>query len=327
MDRSKELKFLGVQGIRVESALILKQAHRSFILTTLTLVLPLCGLILFHSHVSQPLLATLVHLDLDVSWTSKEWAVVMAAHFLLLLCICLFLFLTTAVVSFTVATLYSSGKPVSSWLPSLIKFPLDLYRTLPHLRFTFLWFWIPMIVSHKFFSLLVWCLIDAIKILDDKVLTFLSIVSIIGSFIMAPVYVPLVWYLVNIVTVLEPGYGIDAIGEALYPLTGRELMGSMLVLGYFIIGGVISRMSHLVETNGATLGTFVLGQPIQAILYLVLLLVVVLVNVFWSIVLSVFYHVCKSYQNANLPLDSSDIFYHVCNSYRSQPVSTRQRHI
>ncbi|XP_031392112.1 uncharacterized protein LOC116204181 [Punica granatum] len=289
MDRSKELKFLGVQGIRVESALILKQAHRSFILTTLTLVLPLCGLILFHSHVSQPLLATLVHLDLDVSWTSKEWAVVMAAHFLLLLCICLFLFLTTAVVSFTVATLYSSGKP--------------------------------------FFSLLVWCLIDAIKILDDKVLTFLSIVSIIGSFIMAPVYVPLVWYLVNIVTVLEPGYGIDAIGEALYPLTGRELMGSMLVLGYFIIGGVISRMSHLVETNGATLGTFVLGQPIQAILYLVLLLVVVLVNVFWSIVLSVFYHVCKSYQNANLPLDSSDIFYHVCNSYRSQPVSTRQRHI
>ncbi|KAK9152488.1 hypothetical protein Syun_010797 [Stephania yunnanensis] len=229
----EELQFLSVAGIVRESVRIPSQSHRIFGLITLTLITPLSLSILTHTLFTHPILRRL-----EASHSAADLAALIGTQFLYLTFLFLFSLLSTAAVVLSVASLYSSSKPPSSF-SSLISSALP--RAFPRLARTFLFVSLLMLL----YNLLFLALFFLLALAYDE--SYRSSTSIVAAFVVMAmvyfalhVYISAWWHLGSVVSVLEPVCGWAAMRRSRELLRGKAGAAAAMVSVYLVGCGVIS---------------------------------------------------------------------------------------
>ncbi|KAL2484374.1 hypothetical protein Fot_45818 [Forsythia ovata] len=289
MDLSpEEFQFLRVPDILKESISIPKKFPKTFSLVTLTLIFPLSLVILAQSLFADTILSRLYQL---IELPTRTGSQAMLYKLLVLqFCYIIFLFtfslLSTAAVTFTVASLYTS-KPISS-SSTLAAIPSVFRR----LFITFIWVSLFMIVYNTVslgFLLL-------LAIVENVALSMFAIIVVLLLFPFVHAYVNAFWHLASVVSVLEPVYGFAAMKKSYALLKGRTLMSFVLVLSYLAFCGVLNLVFgwivvHGGESHGVLTRIIVGGLVVGGM---------VILNLVGLLVQSVFYYVCKSYHHQGI---------------------------
>ncbi|XP_077253412.1 uncharacterized protein LOC143892575 [Tasmannia lanceolata] len=285
----EELQFLTLTDILKESISIPRSSPRTFSLITLTLVFPLSFAILAHSLFTHPIL-NYIETHPSSPKNHQEWITLFIFQFFYILFLFAFSLLSTAATVFTVASIYTS-KP-TSFSSTLSAFPRVLYRLIK----TFLWVSIVMTIYNFIFLMVVLGIIIALDI-NSPILLFISILAFIMMFLFVHVYITALWHLASVVSVLEPLYGLAAMGKSRQLLKGKTPIAAALVFGYLALCAGIEGVFGVVVVRG---GEYGYGVWIRILVGGFLVGVLVVVNLVGLLVQSVFYYVCKSYHHQEI---------------------------
>ncbi|XP_038678800.1 uncharacterized protein LOC119980249 [Tripterygium wilfordii] len=193
-------------------------SNKTFYLITLTLVFPLSFAILAHSLFTHSLLAQLDESDSDpdATRTPHPWTLLLVIQFCYLILLFAFSLLSTAVVVFTAASLYTSKHVSFSNMLSAIP------KVFKRLFLTYLWVALLMLVYNSVFLAFLVILMIAIDS-QNTFLVFFSLVVIFLLFLVVHVYITALWHLESVVSVLEPIYGFAAMKKSYELLKGKTL--------------------------------------------------------------------------------------------------------
>ncbi|KAK9133886.1 hypothetical protein Scep_013414 [Stephania cephalantha] len=236
---TEELQFLSVAGIVRESVRIPGQSNRIFSLITLTLINPLSLCILTHTLFTHPILRRV-----EAFHSAYDLAALIAIQFLYLIFLFLFSLLSTAAVVLSVASLYSSSKPPSSF-SSLLSSALP--RAFPRLARTFLFVSLLMLLYNLLFLGLFFLL--ALSYRNSTSIVAAFVVMVILYFALH-VYITAWWHLASVVSVMEPVCGWAAMRRSRELLRGKAGAAAALVSVYLVACGVISGVFGGVVVRG-----------------------------------------------------------------------------
>ncbi|XP_065031365.1 uncharacterized protein LOC135653375 [Musa acuminata AAA Group] len=307
----EELQFLGVVGIYREAAKILAGWRRLFVKIAGALVLPLSILFFVHIAISHRLFSTI---DSDESAlddappgsTSEssalqrlvsDWSAFLLFKGFYLVALLVLALLSTAAVVYSVASIYTARGDLA-----FRKVLTVVPRVWRRLMVTFLWaFLVLLALNSATIALLVFILLMGGNSSTGPVLTILVVIPL---YLVALVYVSVVWHLASVVSVLEDARGLEAMRRSRRLIQGKLLTASvifvMLNLGFGLVEWAFRGL--LVRGRGG-------GPGLSLGLGLLLLLLLCLVILFALAVQTVVYFVCKSYHHESI--DKSNLADHL----------------
>ncbi|CAD5195787.1 unnamed protein product [Musa acuminata subsp. malaccensis] len=307
----EELQFLGVVGIYREAAKILARWRRLFVKIAGALVLPLSILFFVHIAISHRLFSTI---DSDESAlddappgsTSEssalqrlvsDWSAFLLFKGFYLVALLVLALLSTAAVVYSVASIYTARGDLA-----FRKVLTVVPRVWRRLMVTFLWaFLVLLALNSATIALLVFILLMGGNSSTGPVLTILVVIPL---YLVALVYVSVVWHLASVVSVLEDARGLEAMRRSRRLIQGKLLTASvifvMLNLGFGLVEWAFRGL--LVRGRGG-------GPGLSLGLGLLLLLLLCLVILFALAVQTVVYFVCKSYHHESI--DKSNLADHL----------------
>uniref|UniRef100_A0A7N0URN0 Uncharacterized protein n=1 Tax=Kalanchoe fedtschenkoi TaxID=63787 RepID=A0A7N0URN0_KALFE len=306
----EEMQFLGLFGILKQSINLIHTWRNIFTKITLALILPLTFIFLAQIEITHLMLYRLLSNEAALydfrigsnkyeklsDLITSELVELLLFKLLYFTFLLVFSLLSTSAVVYTVASAYTSREL------SFIKVMKVVPKVWKRLMATFLCMFVAMFVYNFCFGLAV-MLCDFLlgfSVTEIIVLSFLSILFFAGL-----VYMSVVWQLASVVSVLEDSYGLRAMVKSKNLLKGKLLAPSFIFLVLILLAGALQFGFELVVVHGE--GMYGMVQRAGfGILTLVLLLGLIL---FWLVVQTVIYFVCKSYHHENI--DKSSLSDHL----------------
>lgn len=277
-------------GIFTRSFKSLSASKQLLTKLTLTLILPLALVFLFHLQISNRffsriensyVIATSYHAHVSTSDWLFFWLFKLAYFTLLTL----FSLLSTAAVVFTVACGYAARdvtfrRIVTAVVPNVWK---KLFVT-----FVYIYFWLFVYNVLSGGVLYVGRLLFGYSVFGSVILFVISILYVLGF-----LYLTVVWQLASVVTVLEDVKGLSALKKGRVLASGKKGVGmGIAFILYVILLGVIIVYELFVEFGGEFAQLAMVWRVVIGILCVVLVTIVFLLFIVTQTVL---YLVCKSY--------------------------------
>ncbi|BFG40571.1 hypothetical protein CerSpe_268450 [Prunus speciosa] len=301
MDREQdELQFLGIFGIFKEACKIVFSWRKIFSQITLTLILPLSFILLAHAELSNILLLKIGHNERVLHRTntnspryervsdviSSEWAIFWlfkAVYFTFLL---IFSLLSTSAVVYTIACIYTAREITYRKVMSVV--PKVWKRVMVTFLCTFMAFFAYNIVA--FIVLIIWAVSVALTDAGGIIFFFLLIFYFIGV-----VYLSLIWLLASVVSVLEEARGIKAMTKSKALLKGNMWVAAIIYFTLHVLAFLLQFAFQILVVHGYSFSVVV--RVAYGIICLLLLFKLIL---FWLVIQTVLYFVCKSYHHENI---------------------------
>ncbi|XP_026419541.1 uncharacterized protein LOC113315482 [Papaver somniferum] len=288
----ENLKFFNaIQIIREAVKIPAKSSSPLFLITTITLILPLSVIqLLFKISFFNFFTTLFVYFHGYISSTS------VIHDFLYVLSLSVLSLLSTSVIVLTVASIYAS-KSVS-FIPILFAIP----RIFKHLMITFFYTLLLMIVNFlafaTFIQVLVWFHITE----DATIWRFIYMFYII--YLLVSLCVTALWILASVISVVEPNvYGLAAMNKSKQLLQGRTKIAFALVSLYAAATWIVEKaLRHAMQ--------FPVHFMVKVLLGLLCLFMLVAVNLTGLLLQSVFYFACKSHHNQ--VVDKKVLYDHLC---------------
>ncbi|GMI71267.1 hypothetical protein like AT4G19950 [Hibiscus trionum] len=301
MDKEQEeMQFFGCFGIFDESYKAIFAWRKIFSKITLSLILPLSFIYLVHMEVSNIFFRTIIYDEIELHRTpsgtpkyeklsdliSDEWAyfwLFKAAYFTLYF---IFSLLSTAAVVYTTACIYTDRELTFNNVVSVVP------KVWMRLMVTFLCIFMAMFFYHVWAVLFVFAISMAGSDLGLAALVVFAVLYLVGL-----LYLTVIWHLASVVSVLEEGYGFNAMVKGKNLIKGNALVGVVifLILGMGA-GGVQFAFQRLVM-QGNESGSGMGGRVVYAMLCLFVHSTLSLLGL---VIQTVIYFVCKSYHHENI---------------------------
>ncbi|KAG6531593.1 uncharacterized protein LOC122052267 [Zingiber officinale] len=330
----EELQFLGMFGIYQEAAKILAGWRRLFGQIAGALVLPLSFLFFAHIAISHHLFTTIDRdeIDLDVSppgsasesyalnRLASDWSSFLLFKGFYLLALLVLALLSTAAVVYSVASIYTARRDLT-----FRKVLAVVPRVWRRLMSTFLWAFLILFALH---SLAVAVFIAIILGSGDESIAgpLLVIFVLIPLYVVALVYISVVWHLASVLSVLEDARGLEAMRRSRLLIKGKLLLACIIFVKLNLCFGLVEWGFRLLLAKWSSN-----GAGLSLLLSLVLLLLLGLVILFALAVQTVVYFVCKSYHHESIDKTSlADHLEAYMGEYvplKSQDVQMEQLHV
>ncbi|WOL04502.1 hypothetical protein Cni_G13223 [Canna indica] len=314
MDREpEELQFLGVFGIYQEAAKILAGWRRLFAQIAGALVLPLSLLFFVHIAISHRLFSTIDSdesaLDESAPGSASEssalnrlasdWSAFLLYKGLYLIALLVLALLSTSAVVYSVASIYTARGELS-----FRKVLTVVPRVWRRLMVTFLWAFLILFALNSLAILVIVIILlaagDTYTSAGPPIVFFI----VIPLYLIALIYVSVVWHLASVVSVLEDARGLEAMRRSRLLIKGKALTASVIFVKLNICFGVVEFAFRRLLVRGS-------GRSVMFSLELglLLLLLLCLVILFALAVQTVVYFVCKSYHHESI--DKSSLAGHL----------------
>ncbi|KAL5071128.1 hypothetical protein RYX36_022015 [Vicia faba] len=302
MDREQEdMQFLGFFGCYRQTFKIIFSWRKIFSQITLTLILPLSFIFLFHIEVSDLIFNKIKHTEQQLDQTQQgtpkydKLTDIVSSQFITLLLFKLFYFtfllifslLSTAAIVYTTASIFTS-KDLS--FKKVIKIVPKVWK---RLMLTFLCAYAAFF-AYNFLTFLVIILVALtlnIKNGGAVLLILLIIFYFIGF-----VYLTLIWQLASVVTVLEDLYGFKAMVKSKELIKGK--MGLSIFI--FLVLNVSFFLIRLVFKVVVVDGTWCFGYVDRTGYGILCFVLLSCLFLFGLVLQTVLYLVCKSYHHENI---------------------------
>ncbi|RWR79364.1 LOW QUALITY PROTEIN: hypothetical protein CKAN_00793600 [Cinnamomum micranthum f. kanehirae] len=281
-----EIQHLSLLSIVQHSIAIPKSSPKTFFLITLLLILPLSLFILLDSSAIYYLVDK-QYRGHSTTPSSQQiyFTVTILSQSIHLLLLFIFSLLSTAATVYTIASLYTFN--VTTFSTTISALP----RIFPRIFISFLWvFLLVFVINVVFYSV---AIITMIAILETHHYFYLfTLFIVVLLFLVAHLWVTVVWQLTTTVSVSEPVYGREAMKKSWVLLKGKRWTALILVMGPVSVD--LSRAFDRVVMYGGIIG---IEMWVRVLVGVVLVLLMVVVNLLWLLVQSVFYYVCKSFHH------------------------------
>ncbi|OUZ99444.1 hypothetical protein BVC80_1801g14 [Macleaya cordata] len=277
-----ELRSVGFFGIYKEAYKITVSRKKLFSQITLVLVLPLSIL-----YLSQIQISNFIQTKTYRHHETSRWIAYGITEAIYIIFLFIFSLLSTSVVSYTIACIYTS-KEIMTFKKVISVVP----RLCMRLMVTFLWcFFILTVHTGVALGLLIWFTIKMFGPEGEganKVLIFIICLSI--PYFIGLVFINVVWHLASVISVLEKNYGRKALKKSIKLIKGKILVScAIFTMLEICFSGILATFSVLV-VYGYIIGT--VGRVGVGILCYLLLTIYFH---FALIIQTVVYFVCKSY--------------------------------
>uniref|UniRef100_A0A7N0UB28 Transmembrane protein n=1 Tax=Kalanchoe fedtschenkoi TaxID=63787 RepID=A0A7N0UB28_KALFE len=296
----EEMQFLGLFGILKQSFKLIYTWRNIFIRITLALILPLSFILLAHIEITHLMLSQLISNEITLAGfrigsnkyeklsdliTSEVIALSLfkVAYFTFFL---IFSLLSTSAVVYTVASAYASREFSFGGVMRVVP---KVWR---RLMATFMCMFIAMFVYNFCFGVGV-ILCDVFIGFSGTEIVILS--SLFVLYLAGLVYMSLVWQLASVVSVLEESYGLRALVKSKNLLKGKLVVPGFIFLVLNILAGVVQSGFQMAVVDAEEAG--MVRRVAFGILTLLLLMGLIL---FWLVVQTVIYFVCKSYHHESI---------------------------
>ncbi|KAL3721441.1 hypothetical protein ACJRO7_033870 [Eucalyptus globulus] len=304
MDRHQnELQFLGSLGVYRGTSEIIVKSRKIFVRITLSLILPLCIILLAHSLVSQLLFYKILTDEItpydtrkrgpeyrDLSrMLEKEWVAFSLVRLSYFVLVFIFSLLSTAAVVYTVASVYAAKQITFKKIMSVVP------RVWNRLLVTFFWcFALFFVYNAVAVGLLIVWLITVRQFsvgpaLGIALAAILLILSVVGL-----VYITMIWQMASVISVLEDAYGMKAMLKSKGLIKGKMGLSVWCFLGVLVCSVLVQALFESLVVldlvpNGVRIGVG-----------LVCLLLLSMLVLFDLVLQTVIYFVCKSYHHENI---------------------------
>ncbi|XP_004498373.1 uncharacterized protein [Cicer arietinum] len=302
MDKEQEdMQFLGFFGCYKESFNIIFSWRKIFTKITLTLLLPLSFIFLFHIEVSNLIFKKIEHNEEQINHTeqgtpkyekltdmvSSEFITLLLFKLVYFTFLLIFSLLSTSAIVYTTASIFTS-KDVS--YKKVMKIVPKVWK---RLMLTFLCAYAAFFAYNviTFIVIILLALTFGIKNGMLVLFIFLMLLYFIGF-----VYLTLIWQLASVVTVLEDFYGIKAMVKSKELIKGKMGLSILLFLVLNVSFVLIRLIFKVVVVNGRWSFGYV-DRIGYGILCLMLLSCFFLIGL---VLQTVLYFVCKSYHHENI---------------------------
>ncbi|KAI4307196.1 hypothetical protein L6164_030408 [Bauhinia variegata] len=332
MDREpEEMQFLGVVGVYKEAYKIINSWKKIFNLLTLSLILPLSFVFLFHIEVSHLLIGKIESNAEEMSQTQEgtpryqklsdllpaEWAYYFLFQIAYLIFFITLSLLSTSAVVYTIASIYTARDVTFKNVMSVV--PKVWHRLFMTFLCTFVAFLAINLMAVA--VILIWVVIIGITNASLAILGVLSILYIVGI-----LYLSIVWQLSNVVSVLEESYGFLAMIKSRELIKGKMWLASFILLTLNLSFFLVKFSFEKLVVNGWKLGA--VDRTIYGIICFLLIS-----NLFlFSLVLqTLLYFVCKSYHHENIDKsvlsDRLDVYLGEYEPLKTKDVQLEQCHV
>ncbi|KAI3952210.1 hypothetical protein MKW98_005905 [Papaver atlanticum] len=275
---AENLKFFNaIQIIREAVKIPAKSSSPLFLISTITLILPLSVIQLLFKISFFHFFTTLF--EYFHGYKSSTYVI---HEFLYVLSHSVLSLLSTSVIVLTVASIYAS-KSISS-IPILFAIP----RIFKHLMITFFYTLLLMIVNFlpvvTFTHVLVW-----FHKTEDVFWHFIYMFCI--TYFLVYLCVTALWHLASVISVVEPNvYGLAAMNKSKQLLRGRTKISLELASFYLAATWIVEKvLRHATQ--------FPVHFMVKILLGLLCLFLLVAINLMGLLVQSVFYFACKTHHN------------------------------
>ncbi|KAF5727655.1 hypothetical protein HS088_TW22G01351 [Tripterygium wilfordii] len=305
MDREQqELQFLGFFGIFKHSFKIVFSWRKIFSQITLTLILPLSFVFLFHFQVSHLLFHKVIEDQHDLNrhsntttsreklshMVSADWAgfwLFKAAYLTVFLILSL---LSTAAVVYTIACIYTAKQITFKKVMSVVP------RVWKRLVITFIWsFAVALVYNLVAVGVFVlWAVALGFSPIGITIFVVLLILYIAGF-----LYIKIVWNLASVVSVLEDIYGWKAMVKSRCLIKGKLRVS----IGLFIVIGLCYGVIQVVFENFVVFGVAP-SLAIWLVIGLICFLFLLKVMLLELVIQTVLYFVCKSYHHESIDMSA-----------------------
>ncbi|KAF7829770.1 putative transmembrane protein [Senna tora] len=301
MDREQEeMQFLGLFGVYKESLKMISSWRKMFTQITLTLILPLSFIFLFHIEVSNLLFRKIRHNTEEMNefqpdspqhqklsdLLSSEWTVFFLFKLFYFTLLLIFSLLSTSAVVYTIASIYTARDVTFTKVMSVV--PKVWKRLLVTFLCTFAAF-----LAYNLMAILLIILWALTLGPTNGGIAFLVIILIF--YYAGFVYLTVVWHLASVVTVLEDSYGFKAMMKSKELIKGKMWVAILIFLMLNVSYVLIQVLFKKVVVRGWRLSSF--DRTAYGIVCFLLLSFLLL---FWLVVQTVLYFVCKSYHHENI---------------------------
>ncbi|XP_044474956.1 uncharacterized protein LOC123202869 [Mangifera indica] len=305
----EEMQFLGLFGIYKEAYKVIFRWRKIFSQITLSLILPLSFIFLAHMEISNLLYRNIIHTEIQLDETragtsryNKLSQVISAerTYFWLFQAAYMTFFLilsllSTAAVVYTIASVYTgkelSFKKVLSVVPKVWK----------RLMVTFICTFVAFFAYNVFAVLVV--ILWGVSIGDTSfgmpILWVIFILYLVGS-----CYLTIIWHLASVVSVLEESCGFAAMVKSQALIKGKLVVTSVIFFKLNASLYIIRRVFQHLVVHGWRVA--MVNRISYGILCFLLLFKLIL---FWLVIQTVIYFVCKSYHHENI--DKSALSNHL----------------
>ncbi|KAF8011856.1 hypothetical protein BT93_I0095 [Corymbia citriodora subsp. variegata] len=297
MDRDQhELQFLRFLGVYRETSKIILKWRRIFAQITLALILPLCIVFLAHSAVSQLLFFEIAYNDLDRGNTmlKKEWVAFWLLQLGCFIFVLIFSLLSTSAVVYTVACIYVAKQITFKNIMSVVP------RVWKRLMVTFLWSFAAFVA---FVGMAGRLLVKWVVIVETRVglgIGIAMLVILLILFTVGLVCMTMIWQLASVISVLEDVYGKKAIAKSGELIEGKMGLSVWCFLGVLVWFTLVQALFECFVVFGFY------GIGIKIGVGLICLFLLLMVVLFYLVVQTVIYFVCKSYHHENIDESLSD---------------------
>lgn len=297
----EEMQFLGLFGIYVEAYKVIFRWRKIFSKITLSLILPLSFIFLAHMEISHKIKAKIWHTEFQLDHTqsgteknkrlsdlvSTEWATLWIFNILYFAFLLIFSLLSTSAVVYSIACIYTGRevtfKKVISVVPKVWK------RLMVTFVCTFLAFF-----GYNLIALLI--LIILTTLLGDAVIGTVLLIILLILYVVAFVYMTIIWQLASVVSVLEDSYGIKAMMKSKKLIEGKMLITIIIFFKLNLSLAAIRILFDVYVVHGGwrfgVLHRLGLGMLCFLLLFKLIL--------FGLVIQTIIYFVCKSYHHENI---------------------------
>lgn len=310
MDREQEeMQFLGLFDIYIEAYKLIYRWRKIFSQITLSLILPMCFIILAHMEIYHLFFSDLKHSEFQLLHThtgtakynkisdhiNSELASLWLFIIVYITFLIIFSLLSTSAVVYTIACIYTSREvnfmKVMSVVPKVWK------RVMVTFLCAFVCFFIYNLVA--FFALVI-VSIWAFGMQGENdglvkfVLVIMAIVYVLGS-----VYLSVIWHLASVVTVLEDSYGVKAMLKSKELLKGKMTIALVFFFKFNLSLGILNFIfkKFVVHGHGKHMHLGMLYRTGFGLLCLLMMFKLVLLGL---VIQTIIYFVCKSYHHENI---------------------------
>lgn len=311
MDREQEeMQFLGLFDIYIEAYKLIYRWRKIFSQITLSLILPMCFIILAHMEIYHLFFSDLEHSEFQLLHThtgtakynkisdhiNSELASLWLFIIVYITFLIIFSLLSTSAVVYTIACIYTSREvnfmKVMSVVPKVWK------RVMVTFLCAFVCFFIYNLVA--FFALVIVMSIWAFGMQGENdglvkfVFVIMAIVYVLGS-----VYLSVIWHLASVVTVLEDSYGVKAMLKSKELLKGKMTIALVFFFKFNLSLGILNFIfkKFVVHGHGKHMHLGMLYRTGFGLLCLLMMFKLVL---FGLVIQTIMYFVCKSYHHENI---------------------------
>ncbi|XP_042485556.1 uncharacterized protein LOC122065765 [Macadamia integrifolia] len=304
MDReSKELQSLGSIGIYKESFKIIFSWRKIFTKITFALILPYTFIFLAYTLVSDILFSNIINNSrlLQDGISSEERVTIWLVKVAYLVFSVIFSLLYTSAVVYTTASFNTTKEPTFKKVMTII--PKVWKRYIVTYLWTFIILFLYTVIAMVFISLsLIFFVLGPLQTSKSSAALFnpgivagtVLLIVLVVLYFSGVVYMSTVWQFSWAISVLEDCKGTKAMMKSKALLKGKMRVALAILFEFSIVLMMIQFGFKKMVVEGEKLG---MGMWIRVLSGIVCFLLLMQFFLFWMVVQTVFYIVCKSYHH------------------------------